>query len=393
MKRRRSILALLLVLAMVLALTACGKEAEEPNDSPSPSAVPDDSSAPVDDADGDETWPSYTIGYNSLLTGVWILDTYQRYADHYFGEKEGFTINVASCNASADQLMKDVQNQALSGEDGHLFFGGIGTLNMSICETLNDAEVYFAPYGQMFTEDVLNYANGLPYYCGNIQQNPYNIGGPLAERALEDGCRTAIILAGAIGDVSHDACVQSFTEVFEAGGGKVVGVGRDDVEATRTADDLMAAHGSEIDCVYAINMVFVEAAKLGAENYGVLENITIYASELDATGVQYVKDGLVKGQGHCGYDPVLNLALVTNALDGHKVLGEDGNPPYMDNMFYAAVDVDNADAYLEYCVEGYMVSEADANSLLYRYNPDVDYNTFNDLIEKMTLDYVIENHD
>mgnify|MGYP000046068066 FL=1 len=42
------------------------------------------------------------------------------------------------------------------------------------------------------------------YYVGMVIYSPKNEGARLAELALADGCKTAVISAGASGDYAHD---------------------------------------------------------------------------------------------------------------------------------------------------------------------------------------------
>ncbi len=59
-------------------------------------------------------------------------------------------------------------------------------------------------------------------YVGTVVYSPQDEGAGIAELALADGCKTAVISAGASGDYAHDRRIIGFTEAFEAGGGEVL---------------------------------------------------------------------------------------------------------------------------------------------------------------------------
>lgn len=381
MKKLRTVVALLLALCMLFALAACGAEEKEAPPPSGTGTVPDGN-----DGAGD-SFESYTIGYNNQGSGAWILDYMQAVTEHYAVDVLGMEINAMSANFSADQMVNDIKNQVSAGEDGHLFYGTFGTQAPIASDLFRENGIYWASHYQCLVDEGLAYALEDPYYTGSVGVDNAVTARAMAETALEMGFRKAVILAGAIGDVAVDARVNTFTEVFEAGGGEILGVGRDDVETAQKADDLMAAHGTEIDCAYGICTPFTEPLINAAKSYGGYDDITFFTGDLDSAMIEGVKEGRVIGWSHGVSAGAYATALVVNTLDGHQLLDENGQVPNIATMPVFRVDQDNAAVYETYWIEGNAVDDEDYKQLLYRFNPDVSYDSFLAFVNSVDMDY------
>lgn len=386
MKKLRTVVALLLALCMLFALAACGAEEKEAPPPSGTGTVPDG-----DDGAGD-SFESYTIGYNNQGSGAWILDYMQAVTEHYAVDVLGMEINAMSANFSADQMMKDVQNMVQSGCRGLTIIPVMPTMLPSVSELCQDNGVYFAGFSQLIMEENLEYLRENPYYCGSVGMNAYEAGRSIGQMALDDGKSKAVIVAGAIGNTNHDNLIAGFTEVFEAGGGQVLDVGHSETEAAQRADDLIAAYGTEIDCAFGMGMDFADSLLTACSNYGLEagKDVKIYAAELDANGVQYVKDGRMGGLSQQCIDSAFSAALVVNAIDGKLLLDENGEPVWADSMRLFEVNEDNADNYLKYFIEGFPIPNEDFDQLLYRCNPDVSYESFMDFVGSYSYEMVMD---
>lgn len=391
MKFFKTLLALLLVVVMVAGLAACGqKKAEEPT----PAEEADGPSEAAESAEAAVSgFGSYTIGHTNLGAGVWILDMYQKNTQHYADEL-GMTLNPASANFSSDQMVKDIQNQIASGEDGHLYFAAITTLTPTVNEMFEKEGVYWSVFNQMPDERDLETLNANPYYCGAVGSDHVAVAASLGELAAEMGLKKAGLMAGAVGDTSSDLRIQGFTEAFEAGGGEVVAVARcsDPSEAAAKGDDLLAAYGDEIDCFYALNMDYIMAAIHASENYG-LDNIMFFSSDCDAEGLEYVRQGKMIAHSNMSTDSVFAMVLVLNALDGHKIVDENGNPPYFTAGSPWIITQETADDYQTYWLDEFPIPMEAMQSMLYRYNPDVSYESLLKIQEDYDYDWVMSFHE
>jgi hypothetical protein len=65
-----------------------------------------------------------------------------------------------------------------------------------------------------------------PYYVGCIDADMVTDGKEVAAMALADGCKTAVIIGGNIGDNNMDQRSDGFREAFEAGGGTILAEAR-----------------------------------------------------------------------------------------------------------------------------------------------------------------------
>ncbi len=396
MKKFKALLALLLALVMVFAIAGCAKDdSAEPSDSPdaapSDAAEPSDSAEPSDDANDGE-WPNYTIGYNCLGSGVWILDTHQALNTYYI-ESIGSSVNAASANFSSDQMLKDIQNQINAGEDGHMYFGAFGTLTQAVSDLFQQNEVYWVNWDQQIDADMMDEVRENPYFVGSVGSRQSEIAYVLAETAYEMGYRKALQMAGAIGDVAHDARMEGFQKRFEELGGETISIARctDPSEAAAKGDDIIAAYGSEADCFYALNMDFALGAYQAIEKYGYTGKIMLFSSEADAWGVEMIKAGNMVADTYVAHDGAWGSALLINALDGHPVLDENGQAPYSNDLMTWIITEDRADFYQAHYVDGFPVTDALYQSMLYRYNPDVTWEYMNDLLGSFTWDTVYDS--
>ncbi len=389
MKNFKTLLALLLALVMVFALAACGAkdDAKEPADDKPATDKPADDKPADEGNDGEESFGNYVIGYNCLGSGVWILDTHQALNTYYI-ESIGSSVNAASANFSSDQMLKDIQNQINAGEDGHMYFGAFGTLTHAVSDLFEDAGVYWVNWDQQISTDIIDEIRENPYFVGSVGSQQDKIAYVLAEAAYEAGCRKALQMAGAVGDVAHDARMAGFQERFEELGGETISIARctDPSEAAAKGDDIVAAYGAEADCFYALNMDFALGAYQAIEKYGFEDSILVISSELDAWGVEMVKNGKMIGDTYVAHDGAWGSALLINALDGHPILDENGEAPYSNALMTWMITEDRADFYQEHYVEGYPVTDADYQSMLYRYNPDVTWDYMNDKLASFDYD-------
>lgn len=386
------ILTISLCLALLFAIAGCAAK-EDPAASASPGASPDASpSAVPQGSDGpDSGFDSYTIGFTNLNAGIWSIDYGQQNVENYI-IPHGLEVMSMSANFSADQMMKDVQNMVQSGCRGLTIIPVMPTMLPSVSELCQDNGVYFAGFSQLIMEENLEYLRQNPYYCGSVGMNAYEAGRSIGQMALDDGKSKAVIVAGAIGNTNHDNLIAGFTEVFEAGGGQVLDVGHSETEAAQRADDLIAAYGTEIDCAFGMGMDFADSLLTACSNYGLEagKDVKIYAAELDANGVQYVKGGRMGGLSQQCIDSAFSAALVVNAIDGKLLLDENGEPVWADSMRLFEVNEDNADNYLKYFIEGFPIPNEDFDQLLYRCNPDVSYESFMDFVGSYSYEMVMD---
>lgn len=394
MKKLKAILALMLALVMVFALAACGAKDDgkvddtaEPSTSPSDSAQPSDSADPSDDA---SDFPAYTIGFTSHGAGVWIIDLCRLSVQHYVQDVLGMQFQSVAANFSSEQMVKDVQNSVSAGQDGHMYTNTWGTIMQSCSEIFEQSQTPWINYDQVISADMIDIARENPYFVGTIGSDAYNAGYLVGQQAAEDGYRAAAMIGGAIGDSVVDARLQGFTDAFEAGGGKVIAEARctDPSEAQQKGDDLIAAHGTEIDCFFGQNADFAYGVLNALDSYDI-EGVYPYTAEPDAACLEMIRNGEMSANTPTGsIASALSAAMLINYLDGCKMVDENGEAPYLDTIPVWMVTPDRADVYQEFYIDGFAWTDDSYKEMLYRYNPDITFEQFSEMVANVDYDFL-----
>ena len=153
------IIALLLALAMVFSLAACGGKPAEPTPKPDNGGS---TAAPAPAA------ASYTIGINTWGSGVPVLDMFGD-AKEYTLTTMGHKVNRMSDDFNADKELQNVQNMCAAGVDGIVFQAAAVSTVPQIGVECANAKIPFA-FDVFVGEnpDLEALANGNEYYCGAI---------------------------------------------------------------------------------------------------------------------------------------------------------------------------------------------------------------------------------
>lgn len=391
LKKLAPIFALLLALAMIV--TGCADKTPAADESPAgDSAAPSESAAAPDD----EAPESFLIGVNTWGSGVPILDM--------FGDNAEYTMAVlgnettrASDDFTADKELTNVQNFCSAGVQGIALQAAAVTTLPAMADVCMDAKVPFV----LFTfigadEDREKLADENPYYVGAVDADMVTDGKAVANMALADGCTTAVIIGGNIGDNNMDQRAQGFTEAFEAGGGTVLTEARctDASECPTKAEDMLSAY-KDAECLYAMVGDYIPGSLTAIDNLGLSDSIKVYLSCVDKASAEYIKEGIIAG-GNDGITlaSYIGPTLLVNYLDGHPILDENGKAPRLQTIPFA-VTSENVDDYMAmFTTEGiHPVADEVLKNLCYRYNPDVTYETYMDVIQNgLTLEAILESH-
>lgn len=360
------------VLLIASSMAACG------------SGSADNKTADSNKSDsGEKKIATYTFGHNNWGQGAYPLDIIEKEAKSeagIFGNK----LVVANDEFKADKVVSDVQSLISSGVDGIQFFGISETMFMSVAQICQDAKVPFVLFDKIPSDAVMKKIQQNPYFVGAISAEEKSAGVAMAKAALNDGCKKAIIVAAAKGDSSHDLRIAGFTETFNAGGGKVLGEAHcaDPTEAVQKSNDLLTAH-PDADCIYGAGGDFAAGALNALASRSDLKvKPKVYATDITPDIADKLKSGEVSatcgGQWVCG--AIANTLLV-NYLDGHPVLDKDGKAPVLTNLpmvTLSTADVDSFNKLME--SNGSPISGDEYKSLTYRFNPDVNYQTYFDFL-------------
>ncbi len=388
--------ALLLTGLMAISLVACGGSSggaapaasggDQQAAAPAASGGDQQAAAPAE-AEGEGY--GYTIGYNTWGAGVPVLDS--------FGDAVEYCINVLGCTGNrmsddfqADKELQNAQNMCAAGVDGIVFEAAAVSTVPSVGAECAKAKIPFAFtvfVGENPDLDALAGSND--YYCGAIDLDMVADGRAIGQMAYDAGCRKACLIGGNIGDNNMDQRSQGFTEVFTSLGGEVLFEARctDNSECPTKATDMLSAN-KDADCVYCFVGDYVEGTLTAIDNLG-LEGIKVFVSCVDAGTANYIKEGVVMG----GNDGIslscyLTSTLVINALEGNKIVDENGKAPRLSTHAFP-VTQENVENYIKvFCSDS--AKPFTKGMLEDLIGPDVTYQDYVNTIENLNLDQMLK---
>lgn len=353
----KKIIALLLALVMVFALVACGGK---------------------DDASGGD---SYHIGFNTWGAGTatfdFMADVTTNALDVY-----GATYDRASDDHMADKELQNIQNFISAEVDGIIMQTTADPVLPQAAEECAKAKIPFVL--TVFTgndEDRAKINAENDYYLGAVNADMVAEGYIMGKAAAEDGMKTAVLLGGNVGDVHFEQRIAGFTKAFvEEGGGTILAEARcaSPAEGQEKANAMLSAN-KEADCLFAMVGDYVPGAVNAMETLGI--SMPIYVTNANTDAIAYIKDGTIKA-ATTGNDLVCAVAsaLMINYLDGHQILDENGNPPELKSVGFK-VDSTNVDDYQALFLDGHPFTAEALETLVYRNNKDVTYDTFVEFVE------------
>jgi len=366
----RKITAVITLLAMAaLLLAACGSD--EP-------AAPATGTGDVGAAH-----QSFRIGINTWGAGVPVLDKFGDMAQHSL-EVYGMTVERVSDMHNPDEGLRNVQNFIAAGVDGLLVQSNAPPSLPLIADVAGGAEVPFAFYifvGDDPDRDII--ARNNPFFAGAVDADMVLDGYDIGHAAIRDGHRTALLIGGNHGDNNMDQRIEGFRRSFvEIGGGTILyesrnlnpGVGQ------QGALDMISAF-PDADMIYALVGDYAIGVVAALDVLGV--DIPVYSSVIDAVTAGHIRDGrVVEGNNGIFLAAGIAPALLINFMDGHPILNDEGLPPRLRTQSFL-VTPDNVDAYLSvfFSDDRPVIPDSILRNLLWRYNPDVTYQDFVDLIQ------------
>ena len=109
--------------------------------------------------------------------------------------------------------------------------------------------------------------------------------------------------------------------------------------------------------------------------------------------VYYIPSGTVHaiGEGILCYEIQQSSDVAYRLYDWGRV-DENGNAPYFDIQQPWIITTETADDYQKYWLEEFPIPLEAMQNLLYRYNPDVSYDDFKEVLENYGYDWVMSFH-
>lgn len=325
----------------------------------------------------------YSIAANTWGAGAYPLDTIV-HADKKLAAIAGVQLDVADNQFTADKVISDLQSQLANKPDAVLMMSVVDAVFGTVRELCDAQGVPYAlDTGVPSDPAVFDAIKADKLFVGNVTASQYECGVDIAKEALADGNKTAVILAAAVGDYSHDNRIVGFTDAFEAGGGEVRQVMHcsDPSEATTKANDLITAN-ADIDCVYTTGGDYL-SAMVAIKSSDPTAEYKLYGTDVAPDLIDSIEQGVVQamnGGGHvCG---AIAMCLLINYLDGHQILDAEGKAPILDNLNLYMVTSENAAGFKKmYANESCFITDEEFKSLLYKYNPEVSFETYDTFVQ------------
>ncbi len=350
----------------------------------STSSASSESSATSEASASDAEGKSYSIAINTFGAGAYPLDEIMMH-DERLAELIGCTTDKVDNQFTADVVVSQLQNQLTNNPDIVIPELMAATTFSPVVEKCIEAGVVFAFDSNFPDDDVQAKCDEYENFAGGVCSNPYDMGVQMAEIAYEDGCRSTMILAAAVGDYSHDNRIQGYTDKFEELGGKVVFVQHcsDPSEAVTKATDLFTGYADQVDSCYCSGGDYlVGAASVKTANSSYSE-IKLYGTDINPDTFDQIADGTITANnGGQGVSGSLAMVLAVNLADGHKIVDDEGKAAMFNNLQVFVITKDNVEAFRELYSDGTeLITDEEYKSLLYRYNPDVTFDDFNEFLE------------
>jgi len=391
----KRILTIFLVLGLLLGTVGCtsGTETSVAASAETSAVASESSEAPS----GSTFTTGYKIGMNLFQQGAYVFDTMVRQTN-VLVEDDSIQGSLMLFNdeANIEKITTDVENMINSGVDGAMWWAIIPTHYAVGPQMFEDAGIPFVLFdaypgwpdgnGMVGKETI----RSLNTFAGVIGCSNYQSGAEMAKQALADGRTNAIIMANVMGSGVGERA-DGFQETFEAGGGKVLEVSHEGTTSNAhiaAMQNLFATY-PEADCLYSVGADFTLGALSVVENLD--REIGIYGTDVTPDLLSYLVEGKVSALGGAHWvDSALCMALLINALDGHKILEEDGLPLWYTDFPMPVIPAKYAELYNRFWVDEMPLSFADVSQLLYRNNPDVTAQDFIDFINNYSIESVLK---
>lgn len=404
-KRIWSIVAM--VMGCMLVFCACTNTAppaeesssaaqETASESASADATPEQTEEASETAEASEPAGDFatelTYGMNLFSQGAYAFDVMGNQTSLVMGG-DGLNNQMMFFNdeANVEKITTNLENMINSEVDGILWWAVLPTHYAVGPDLVEESGIPFAMYSAYPTdEETRDYIRNLSTFAGVAGESNYQAGAQLAEQAIADGKTDAIIMANLMGSAVSDRAV-AFQEVFEAGGGTVHEVSHEGTASNAhiTAMQNMLATYPDIDTIYCAGADLGLGAVSVVENLG--KDISVYATDITPETLDFLVEGKIAAlNGGQWISAMCSAIMLQNAVDGHKLLEEDGLPMWQEDVPLIVVPSNQAELYTRFWMDELPFELDDVKNLLYRFNPDVTTQDMRDFIENYSLESVLK---
>lgn len=378
----KKIIAMIMVVALMMGMTACGTKAESPASNKEETAAPV-VQPEVPKAQTDEEIGGYKIGfyYNPDSDG---LSRQYRAALNYVAKLTNCEIEVVDIFTwSSDELSAAVETLVTDGCDGVIIIGGGSP---AMFDYLNNAGVYYCGLTRSYTDEVALVADDSDYCTGWLNENTgmnFTMGYEMTKALAEQGATKIACVAGAPGISMNDDRALGMETAAKDLGLEIVTSYRGN-DPTVGIADILASFGSELDGIVSQALEDQGVAALNAA--GLSDSILYSQIDPPTNAKEYFASGRLHGT--CAGNNVYILQMymqLFNAISGADRLFDEGSKliPMIPNFAVTSLaEYEMTEKYVQGEIPGLLPEELLA--LCSHYAPDTTVEEKEALMEKYT---------
>ena len=325
------------------------------------------------------------VGYNIFGYGSVALSTLAN-NQKYVIETMGDEASEISDDFQVDKMISDIENLCASSCDGVLIWLVADNMYSAAIDICDKYEIPYA-FPDKIPMELKDRCLADPLFAGAIGPDNAMYGELVANYALEKGAKNAIISSGTVGDPTDTPRIQKFTEVFEAGGGKVLAEihsATNDVIQADIENTLLA--NPECDVIYGTGSDFGVGAATVLQKQG-NDSVMVVTSGFDTSALDFFKAGQIDYlSGDYWISGTMAAVALENYLQDNVLKDADGNAPWLDAIPPFELTQDNPDDY-DKLMENFIEKQPYAEDEIKAMSGDgFDYNAFKEVIEKYSLE-------
>ncbi len=389
MKKSKKLVAFFLALAMMVSLLAgCG--GDQPSGSSQP---PSDTAQPSGEQPGNEQAgnssdtpeQSYKIGYNVYASASFIFQTLTGFTS-YVCDTLGYETQVVDDETKRDKILNDIENLIASDVDGIVVWAQTDNLFLAIADACEEAQVYWTIADQVPSDAATKekLLTEYKYFAGAVTNTQADFGRGSAEYCLEHGFKNALVTCPNIGSATDTPRWETFTEVFTAGGGKVVDeLHSSDIEtATANAQNALLAH-ADTDIIYATGSDFGVGAINALSSMGNSDlKVITHGFDPSIMSSPYVE--MISGdQWMSG---LFAAVLLMNAVEGNMLTDENGHALWISDAPMYSVSPDQFPLYEKFFIDQKAYTPEEIKNMTVSRNPDFTAEDFIEIVHSYSLE-------
>lgn len=331
---------------------------------------------------------TYKIGYNYFGPGSYALTTLannQEYVVQCFGSETQST----SDDFQVDKIVQDIENMISAGCDGLVIWLPADFLYKTVIDMCNEKQVPFVFSDKVPNDpEIIEALKQSEYFAGAVGPANAEYGSLIAQYALDQGYTSCIISTGSQGDPTDTPRIEAFTEVFEAGGGKV-----EQVVYTDSQDNIQPYTENALVAYPDVDFVYGTGSDMGIGSADAIANqgldAVVLTSGLDAAVLEYLVDennAVEFVNGDYWISGLMATVALMNFLDGNPLKDADGNVVFVDDIMPFQITPETYDAFKTTFIDNSCYSAEEIQAMNGLYNPDFNYDAFIKVIRDYSLD-------